>query len=184
MRTVVIATLLILLSSCKKKDEAKPDPAPGTASPGTGAAPTPTPTPPSAPAATGGLSCDQLVPASVREKYLKDRKIEAASAPGPMNTQCNIADGDNPTAGMVMASCHPNVSAGRELAIKRLKETFKDAAKDVSDVGKGGLAIDIAGMKQYTVWDDDSDCQLNVNASFDVDVKAMTKDILAALPPK
>lgn len=145
---------------------------------------TPSPTTPSstapAKAEPAGYTCEQLIPPSVRDKHLKDKKIEKGDQPGAHNTQCDIAHG----GGMVLASCHATVAASKDQAIAKLKEMFKDA-KDVTDIGKGGIVIEMGPVKQYTVWDDNSDCQLNVNVTVEgVDAQALTKDIVAAFPPK
>ena len=173
-------SLLLFVSACGKKDENKASP---SATPPSGSAADPAGAPP--PPAAGGIryTCEQLIPQAIRDKYFKDDKVTKGPDLGPNDSNCDVKDAQGTTVATVTANCNPGTVASKDVAISKIKEILKDA-KDVTDIGKGGLVVDIGEMKQYTIFDDNADCQLIVQGKKEgVDFAVLAKEIVAAFPP-
>lgn len=181
MRTALLLTVTLLAVACSKK---KPEDKPVAPTPPAGSGAVTSPATPVTAAPTAGLNCEKVLPQTLRDKYFKGRAVTDVPAVTESNAECKIAadaSGDEPT---ISATCHDNMAAAKDASIAQLKEMFKKDVTDVADIGKGGVMIETGTLKQMSVWDDDSNCSVNVSMSSAIDIRAFTKDLIAHLPPK
>lgn len=184
-KAVLLIGALSLLGCSKKHDNAgdvpAAKPAAKPATPVGGAEATP---PPGAP---GKLNCDKVVPKDLREKYFAG--FEWTDSPAPVDSIGECKFHKDKLEGSITVTCNDNMDAAMQASIDGIKKTMPEA-KDAPGIGKGAVYIpgdkvgDVTLGNQMTAWDDDSNCSVHVNVPAAEDVKAVTKDMLAALPPK
>ncbi len=181
MHKAVVLTFALLAVACSKKkpdEQSSPTPVSGSSAataPATGT---------TVVAAAGGLTCDKVLPQAMRDKYFKGRTVKSVPAVTESNVECKVAADDSGIEPTISATCHDSMAAAKDASIAKLKEMFKEGVTDVTDIGKGGILIDLTMFKQLTVWDDDSSCMVSVNMPSNIDVRAVTKDLIALLPVK
>jgi hypothetical protein len=163
---VRFSTIVLLVAvSCSTKKE------PPAAAPTAAASPT-----------VGKLTCERVFPTGLRDRYFAGASIEPQSHAVDFAAGCDLKK-DNTALANVVVTCHPNMKASRERTLASLKKNLR--AVDLAGVGAAAVSLETAGSRTVSAWDDDSDCHATVTAMIrEVDLVALSKDVLSALPPR
>lgn len=154
--SVVVALSLSLAVTGCHQEEAPPNaPIP----------PGPLPTPPERVLASNAqLSCELLVPAAVRETFLKDWSEEpvpeAAGIPNAPR-RCHFVKGTPPSRVKLAFDCRRRAT---DAELERMKQVLlTDQALEVPGLGRAAVKhTSRPGLVQLTTWDADSPCYLLV----------------------
>jgi hypothetical protein len=181
----ILYSVLILSAACSKKDggnnqapAAKTETPASPAKPADPASPAPG-APAAAPAAPAGkLDCDRVLPKDLRDKYLKDAKIENIPASFDYAAKCKIKYAE------INATCHHNMTLGKQATLEALPKS-NPTMKPIEGV-PDSLAHTVAAGYQFHAYDQDSECMISgvLDKDLKIDGPAFVKDWLAALPPK
>lgn len=204
MRDCLVLLVPLLVTGCSKKEENKPTEsatktAPTTSTPAT---PTTTPTPPT-PDTTAApqvaLSCDKVLPQTMRDSYFKDatikddpsRVIALADASGahcaiegPVTPEMKVAPRQKTWTGSISVLCFGGAHAKTTFESMRDREL---KMPDATPLQIGGAAIGFAtgnngSLKQVKAWDDNSTCQVHTILPKEIHKDDVAKDLIAALP--
>jgi hypothetical protein len=158
--------LILLVASCATKK----DPPREVAAAAIAAAP------------TGKLTCDRVFPQAVRDRHFAGATTLAQAPTVDFAAGCDVKK-DQTALGSVVVTCHPNMKASRETTLASLRKNLR--AVDVPGVGAAAVLVETGGSRSISAWDDDSDCHATVTAmNRDIDLTALSKDVLSALPPR
>lgn len=131
----------------------------------------------------GKLTCDRVFPQALRDRYFKGATIEEQSQSVDFAAGCDVKPDGKTTAAGVVVTCHPNMKASRATTLASLKKNLH--AVDLPGVGAAAVTLEAGGARSVSAWDDDSDCHATVTLSAgEVDLVALSKDVLSALPPR
>jgi hypothetical protein len=181
-RDLLPPLLLLLAAACSnKKEEAKGG---GALPAGGGQADGTSPAGAGAPAAVGALSCDRVLPPSLRDKYFAGAEIKDVKKLSSDNGGCGVKLGADKNASIDVL-CDDSSWQAKDASIHVLHEMGSDYKVTDLAIGKGGAVVDHPISQQVSVWDDDSNCviTLSMTPPGGVDLQALARDMVAALPP-
>jgi hypothetical protein len=177
MQRTVAALLLLVGPGCATRKESQP----ATSTGSDAAAPTAAA---ALAAVTARFSCDQLLPAAALAQRLSGATLEAEPEAPANAVACGLRRGGASIASLIV-TCHPRMPASRETSLGSLRKHLR--AIDLPGLGAGAVSLETGGQRSVSAWDDDSDCQVTLTApadADDLDLVALAKDVLAALPPR
>jgi hypothetical protein len=179
MRFISGALIALALCACgkdDKKEEAKPEAAkpPVEAKKPADPAPPPTTAPPAATAVK--LTCDEVVPPALRDKYLAGATADEKTS--DQGVDCTYQkDSDFTIVGTVCPGWNDDL-------FQRTIQSGKEAMTGATDIaiGRGGYIGDQSGAKFVQFWDDNTQCYVTVAGSV-AGIEALAKEIVGTLTP-
>lgn len=125
------------------------------------------------------MTCDQLIPSTVRDQYLRDAKITSTGEAGGNVANCRAEGGDLTSAVNITADC-ATTGARTPSDIRRQNPS----GRAIENVGKAAVLTETGSTKQLTALDDDSNCRIDVSVPQNVDAVAIGRAMLDKLPGK
>ncbi len=113
--------------------------------------------------ASGSMSCANLLPDSVRDKYMAGMTLKESGSRS--SHSCNFQDPSNPTKQVLVSyDCSRHVDdAGMKVALEAVKGLDPKTGKDVPSLGRGAAEVKAMGVSwQIHVYDDKTPCRVVV----------------------
>jgi len=188
MAKVVALLAVVLLASCSGKKTEKDKDAGAGGGHGTTSGTKPPPPP-----KDRMLTCDEVITKDFRAKYLADATMKDMKIPTPMAVSCEFSfpeDTHPKSIGVdIGVHCLDSIKAAMTESFGVVKKQWPDF-KDVAGIGAGAIMRVVPGVRaangatMVIAFDDDSNCKADLSVSSEIDATAITKDLLATLPPK